>query len=132
MKPENCTVVITSKSFEGKTDSKEKYFDIDYKIIDLPKDLIEKLKTVERNEALRFPNPNPFIPDDFQILCSKPNDNLPVLIHNDDHMKIWHLNDQVYKKPKVFYSFKLVKLVIRENSTSKTLRNLFPTNHLAR
>ncbi|KPM06648.1 insulin-degrading enzyme-like protein [Sarcoptes scabiei] len=110
LKPENCTVVITSKSFEGKTDSKEKYFDIDYKIIDLPKDLIEKLKTVERNEALRFPNPNPFIPDDFQILCSKPNDNLPVLIHNDDHMKIWHLNDQVYKKPKVFYSFKLVNI----------------------
>ncbi|KAI7693124.1 hypothetical protein SSS_03344 [Sarcoptes scabiei] len=125
LKPENCTVVITSKSFEGKTDSKEKYFDIDYKIIDLPKDLIEKLKTVERNEALRFPNPNPFIPDDFQILCSKPNDNLPVLIHNDDHMKIWHLNDQVYKKPKVFYSFKLVNPIVYANPCNVNINSLF-------
>ncbi|KAH9424396.1 hypothetical protein DERP_004580 [Dermatophagoides pteronyssinus] len=68
LKPENCIIAISSKSFEGKTDSKEKYYGTDYKIINISNDLIEKLKNPGQNEQLMFPEPNEFIPTNFDII----------------------------------------------------------------
>ncbi|KAH7641203.1 insulin-degrading enzyme-like protein [Dermatophagoides farinae] len=126
LKPENCIIAISSKSFEGQTDRKEKYYGTDYKIIDMGKDLIEKLKNPSRNENLKFPEPNEFIPTDFNIIkCNEPNTNVPKLLNSNEYFRVWHLHDQTYVKPKVFYAFKLINPIVYSNPYNVNINSLF-------
>ena len=112
LKLENCSIVISSKTFQGQTDSKEKYFGTDYKIEDFSLELIEKLKNPGLNQCLKFPEPNEFIPTNFNIIKADSElSKVPVVILNSDIIKAWYLKDEIYLKPKVFYGIKIVKYV---------------------
>lgn len=126
LKPENCIIAISSKSFEGKTDQKEKYYGTDYKIIDMSAELIEKLKNPGHNDRLKFPEPNEFIPTNFDIIkCDEENTNIPKLLKNSEHFRVWHLHDQTYLKPKVFCALKLVNPVVYSNPYNVNINSLF-------
>lgn len=71
--------------------------------------LIEKLKNPGPNENLKLPEPNEFIPTDFKLFADDSDNKIPKLIKLSDHLKIWHLNDKVYLKPKVFFGIKFTK-----------------------
>lgn len=110
LKPENCSIAISSKTFEGKTDAKEKYYGTDYKVENFSLELIEKLKNPGINENLKFPEPNEFIPTNFDIIRSDSDlSKIPVIIRNTDILKAWYLKDETYLKPKVFYGIKIIK-----------------------
>lgn len=112
LKPENCNIIIMSKSFEGKTDQKEKYYDTDYKISNISKELLDKMKNPGVNENLKLPEPNLLIPKNFDLIQSvEKNSNIPVLLKKTEKFIIWYLHDQVYLKPKVFYGFKIAKYI---------------------
>lgn len=109
LKVEKCLVVLISKSFEGKTNKKEKFYTTDYMIEPMSQSLIERLKNAEPNENLKLPEPNEFIPTDFQLFKDESDNKVPKLIKLSNAMKIWHLNDKVYFKPKVFFGIKFTK-----------------------
>ena len=63
--PENCSIAISSKSYEGKTDSKEKFFGTDYKVEKFSPEFLDKMRNPGTNGNLKFPEPNEFIPTNF-------------------------------------------------------------------
>ena len=109
LKPENCNIVVISKSFEGKTDMKEKYYGTNYRIMDLNTDLIVKLKNPGLNDKFTFPEKNEFIPTKFEIIQSSEKQVTPEKIIQTDFLNAWYMKDDIYLRPKVYYALKVVK-----------------------
>lgn len=108
--PENCSIAISSKSFEGKTDLKEKYYGTDYKIEEFSQEFLKTLRNPTVSPNLHFPAKNEFIPTDFQIVKSDSNPSeTPTVIRDSSILKAWYLKDETFLKPKVFYGIQMVK-----------------------
>lgn len=127
LKPENCNIILVSKSFTGDTDLKDKYFGTEYKIIDMREDLISKLKNPGKCDNLFLPEPNEFVPENFDLLPIevKDNSNIPSLIINSDQFKVWHLQDDIYHKPRAYYAFNFVNPVVYSTPYNANVVALF-------
>jgi insulysin len=103
-------IFYQSQKFIGKTDLKERWYDIEYKQEDIRRSLIEQCTNIEHiNPSLHFPIENPFIPRDFTIV-EEQDQNLtefPIKIRDDQRCSIWYKKDQEFKQPRVniFYNF---------------------------
>lgn len=127
LKFENCNIAISSKSFEGETDLKEKYFGTNYKIENFSQSFIELISNPGINENLKFPEPNEFLPTDFEIVKSDSHLSVvPVIIRETDIMKAWYLKDETYLKPKVFYGIKIINPLVNFTPDMANANSLFP------
>lgn len=124
--PENCSIAISSKSFEGQTDLKEKYYGTDYKIVEFSKEFLESLRNPAVNANLKFPEPNEFIPTDFEIVKSdSPATETPTVIRDSKILKAWHLKDETYLKPKVFYGIQIVNPIVFATPDNTNANGIF-------
>jgi insulysin len=66
MMVENAMVTILSKTFEGRTDRKERWYGTDYNVRPIPDSILNRWKNCEQPKKLNmnFPKPNPFIPSE--------------------------------------------------------------------
>jgi len=105
--PENMLMSVTSKKFEGQTQSKELWYGTDYSVEDLPKNLCEKWSNVTPackifDGMLKLPEMNDMIASDFSIKFDKnaPTDE-PRLLIDSDLCRLWYKPDNVFDMPKV-------------------------------
>lgn len=69
-----CRSMVISKKFSGQTDMKERWYDVEYKVEPHSEELEAQWRQPEAHEALHLPEPNAFIPHDFE-LCERDPDN---------------------------------------------------------
>ncbi|XP_038070879.1 insulin-degrading enzyme-like [Patiria miniata] len=109
--PENIRVGVISKSFEGQTDSVEKWYKTEYKIEHIPEDKIKAWKEAGFHEKFHLPQKNEFIATNFDI---HPQDEdcvdspkgtsgvaLPTAIKDTPFTKLWFKQDDTFHLPKV-------------------------------
>lgn len=110
---ENSRITLISKDLE--TDSKEKWYGTDYKIVDYPDELVKKIKTVGLNDNLKLPRQNEFIATNFEVNKNKdpalPKEPLeePLLVKDNNFGKIWFKKDDRFWQPRgyIYISLKL-------------------------
>ena len=57
---------------------------------------------VDNGLKLTLPNPNEFIPKDFEILPEESDySEIPILIEENDTYELWYKKDDKFKMPKV-------------------------------
>jgi len=123
--PSNMIVQVISKQFEGSTDLKENWYDIDYTKITIPEDFLQSLFNPEKPpEELYIPPPNEFIPKDFSIKKDKIIKH-PEIIRDTPLSQIWHICDTTYLKPKAFLFFHLISPQAYTTPTNFVLTSLF-------
>lgn len=66
--------LVISKEFAGQTDKIERWYEVEYKVEPHSEELEAKWKALEAHEDLHIPEPNAFIPHDFD-LCERDPDN---------------------------------------------------------
>jgi len=69
--PEKCLLIVMHKSFDGKVDLQERWYNASYSVRDLDARLIESIAKGPNKEALdhlKMPVPNQFIPESFDLL----------------------------------------------------------------
>ena len=108
--PENMILYVISKTFEGKTNHKEKWYQTEYNIEDLEPDLCEKWSNaiVDTNDSnnvangLHLPEQNDMIASDFTLLQVPdfPKDEPKLLLHTD-RCRLFYKPDNVFDMPKV-------------------------------
>jgi nardilysin len=110
--PTNTLTFVQSKSFESlNLPNKEKWYSVVYDNNKYSDDLLNSLKApkvVDNGLKLDLPEPNPLIPDNFdlsaenQARCSKPS-----IVKSWDEADLWYQKDDKFKLPKAYIGCKI-------------------------
>lgn len=100
--PDNFRVNLTSQSFQGTLDHKEKWYGTEYSVTDISSELLEKLRNVDSNPELHIPSKNEFIATDFEVKKKEVSQPLkhPYLIKYNSQTKVWYKKDDTFWSPK--------------------------------
>lgn len=118
--PENVVIFLISKAYEGKTNLKEQYYGAEHSIEDIDKKVLAQMKQPGKNEKFVIPGKNELIPTEFDLHKeeeskekskekSKSKGPVPKVLCKSELLKVWYCKDTYFLKPKVYFSFKLVK-----------------------
>ncbi|EDK46772.1 conserved hypothetical protein [Lodderomyces elongisporus NRRL YB-4239] len=101
LNPDNFRITLVSQSFDNLT-QKEPWYGTEYEIEDVPKNLKKIIDNPLPNKHLHYPEPNPFIPTNFNISKIKVQtpQTAPYLIHHDNKMNVWYKQDDQFEVPK--------------------------------
>lgn len=119
--PQKMRIDVTSQSFKGQTDMKEKWYGTEYSSQPLDETFVKLLSSPGLNHGLAVPEPNDFIPTDFAIKhhvldkpaadegkdCELVPSSLPRIISEHKGLTVWHKLDATYLKPKANFYVKL-------------------------
>lgn len=107
--PANSRIMLASKDME--TDSKEKWYGTEYKVIKFSSDLKKKIQNPGLDPHLHLPRPNEFIATSFQV---DKTDHVvpleePLLLKDDKNSKLWYKKDDRFWQPRgyIYASIKL-------------------------
>ncbi|TGO62295.1 hypothetical protein BELL_1121g00020 [Botrytis elliptica] len=108
LRADNFRMQISSQTFPGGWDSKEKWYGTEYKYEKIPADFLEEIKKAatskkgERFPELHLPHVNQFIPTKLEVEKKEVKTPAisPKLIRNDDSVRTWFKKDDTFWVPK--------------------------------
>lgn len=107
--PENMILYVTSKTFEGKTNLKEEWYQTEYNLEDLDQDLCHKWSNATCDDpesvayGLHLPEQNNMIASDFTLYSHSPDfpQNEPKLLLHTNRCNLFYKPENVFNMPKV-------------------------------
>ena len=135
IRPENCFITVTSSDLdetEGDWQT-EKWYGAKYHSESLaPEQINAWSSSTERDERLRLPSLNKYIPTDFSLRCDdnggasdeSGKENAKLIIERPD-LRLWHKMDSFWRVPKTFLRVALLSSSIYASPRSMTLNRLF-------
>lgn len=96
MRPERAQVSLTAP--DAKTRQVEPWFQVPYSLDPLPEDVLEQWRTAAAGPALELPEPNPFIPEDLDLL--EDGGERPEPLIDRPGVRVWHLTDTSFGAPR--------------------------------
>lgn len=110
LSPETCRISIAAQECPDGSkewDQREKWYGTEYKLSPLPRDVValSAIESVEFQD-LRLPNPNNFIPQNFDVAGGEQDRSLvrptkrPVLLRHTPLSRLWHKTDDQFFLPK--------------------------------
>ncbi|KAL3664821.1 hypothetical protein V7S43_010001 [Phytophthora oleae] len=112
--PQRMRLTVVSKTFEGKTQSVEKWYQTPYSEDPLNQELIQRWTSPPSNAELKLPHRNEFICTDFRIVTPTPTSSgsdegvtvsPPLLLQQDEKCRLWYKPDVQFRKPKMMMHF---------------------------
>ncbi|CAO1621115.1 unnamed protein product [Jaminaea pallidilutea] len=107
--PERCRITIAAQECPDGSkacDQKEKWYGTEYKLTPLPTSLLSQAPS-SALEELALPNPNTFIPQNFDVAGQKSQVDAPVrptkrpvLLQHNELSRLWHKTDDQFFLPK--------------------------------
>ena len=144
---DNALVTVLSKSFEGQTDRKEKWYGTDYRVRRIPPATLDRWQSCEKPSklSLKYPKPNPFVPTEaglevksFMAATDKAKKRTfesrmtplapPKVIRDDGSDGRWTVffkQDSTFGKPKGFLIFQVQSKEVFASPMNAALANLF-------
>ncbi|XP_047116668.1 nardilysin-like isoform X1 [Schistocerca piceifrons] len=100
MSPDTVNVLILTTDSSINFDKEEPWFKARYRCDDIPTEWIENWKNQEPHTSFDLPEPNMFLPTDFEIVeHDDPVPGAPVCIRADDWTEVWYRPDDKFNKP---------------------------------
>ncbi|TPX51820.1 hypothetical protein SeMB42_g00517 [Synchytrium endobioticum] len=128
LQPDHFRVMVVSPSFDSSNFAEAKYYGTEYDVQDFSDALKEALKTkiLEANSELHLPEPNDFIPSNFDVRrVLKPETQYVEIIRESDTMRLWHKKDDTFYVPKVFTTWLIKNPFAYMNPKMSVLARLF-------
>jgi insulysin len=144
---DNVMVTVLSKTFEGQTDAKERWYGTDYRVRPIPSSTLDKWRKGLKpgNLQIDFPRPNPFIPTEAGLRLKRPppaSDALassqrrsfesrmrpptpPRVILDDDRWTVHFLEDERFGQPKGYLIFQILTQEAFATPMQAALSNLY-------
>jgi len=108
--PQRVRIMWSSKRHAGTVTQSEPIYGTQFQKEPIPQGYLELWEAAKPGEELFLPEPNPFIPSNFDIVEADPLE-APEVIASDDMYKLWYMPDKVFKTPKVYMYTQLVSPV---------------------
>lgn len=146
MSVDNAMVSVLSKSFDGQTDQKERWYGTNFSVRPIPADILDQWRNCNsaRKLKLGFPKPNQFIPTEAGLRVKfEPDGSLkkkktfeermvpitpPRIIRDDGPTGRWTVyfnEDRRFGKPKGFLVFQLLTSTVFSSPMNAALANLY-------
>lgn len=143
---ENAMVVVMSKSFQGTTDRKEKWYSSDFLVEQIPETTLMKWKKppAAKKFGLDYPRQNPFIPSEDGLMLKYPpatnskyrrsfEDRIaaippPQIIRDDGpegRWTVYYKADNRFGQPKAFVIFQLLTKEVSSSAKEAALANMY-------
>ncbi|XP_076237531.1 nardilysin [Calliopsis andreniformis] len=125
--PDDVNIIIFDKKFDDKEfDKVEPWFNTKYTDTEIPKEWIERWKTIEPLPDFHLPLPNIFLTDDFSLI-SLPADipKYPEKIYSDDLSEVWYRPDPKFRLPECYMYFYVISPVPLSSPKSAALMDLY-------
>lgn len=122
MKPERMRAILSAPDVE--TTELEPHYGTEYSVAKLPKERVASWKNPERLEAIHYPAPNPFIPDDLTILSSDVREE-PYALIDDQRGEFWFQQDNMFDLPKAQVSLLIMSDEVNASLRSRLIATLY-------
>jgi len=92
---------FVAKEFKGQTDAIEPWYNAHYKNEKIPAEYIQKWKSIKSIDTqITLPTKNEFIPQQLTLKEVSQPQTEPQLIKESKTVKVWHMIDSTFKRPK--------------------------------
>ncbi|KAF2091088.1 a-pheromone processing metallopeptidase Ste23 [Saccharata proteae CBS 121410] len=126
LRADNFRLNIVSQKYPGDWNQKEKWYGTEYKWEKVPQDFLAEIKSAceskasERPAELHLPHKNEFIPTRLEVEKKEVTEPMkhPLLLRNDDHVRLWYKKDDRFWVPKA-----TVHVTLRSALINLTPRN---------
>ncbi|KAI8967298.1 Metalloenzyme, LuxS/M16 peptidase-like protein [Mycotypha africana] len=102
--PDNFRIMLASQTPPNGIEftQREKWYGTEYNVVDFDEDLIKSLQNIKENPSLAFPEPNTFIPENFETFKKEVTEpqRRPDLIEETDVLRLWHKKDDTFWVPR--------------------------------
>lgn len=124
--PDYTRIVIVGKKIENICNSTEFWYGTKYHTEKISSSTLKEWKNSGLNNNLELPEPNPFIPTNFDVLDIE-NDmqKNPVIIHDSAIMRVWHKQDGEFLKPKTIMNFDFSSPIVYSDPLNCNLTHMF-------
>lgn len=128
LRPDKMRVSVTSKKYEGKTNSVEKWYGTEYKLDWLDKQYVKELCADNlNNPAFKIPAKNEFIPTDLSLVKHE-NEEMskhPRVIHSTPMSRLWFKEDVKFLLPKAVIKIELRNPLVYFNPINVNMTAMF-------
>ncbi|ETI31658.1 hypothetical protein F443_21400 [Phytophthora nicotianae P1569] len=128
--PQRMRLTVVSKTFEGKTQNVEKWYQTPYSEGSIDPELLQRWTSPQPNPALKLPHRNEFICSDFRIVTpSRSAEDAavspPILLQHDEQCRLWYKPDTQFRKPKMLMHFLFYSPSLSSTPYHAVLTSLF-------
>lgn len=125
--PDKCRIVVVGQKVENECDQSEFWYGTKYHSESIPESVLKEWRDCGLNANLKFPQPNLFIPTDFNLY---PVDEAevkpyPVILHDTPVMRIWFKQDTEFLKPKTIMNFDFTSPMAYSDPLNCNLTHMF-------
>ncbi|KAI5283391.1 Insulinase (Peptidase M16), partial [Ascosphaera aggregata] len=133
LRPDNFNMMITSQQLPCTLDQRERWYGTEYRIEDIPKDLLKELEellktpSVSSPKDLHLPHKNEFVPTRFEvekIEIDKPVQQ-PALIRHDERVRTWFKKDDTFWVPKAAVELTLRSPLVYATPANNVMSRLY-------
>ncbi|CAK7567937.1 MAG: hypothetical protein SEPTF4163_005915 [Sporothrix epigloea] len=133
MRPDNLRITLTSRTYPGDWDKKEKWYGTEYKEENISPELMSVIKEAfavsksQRIPALSLPHKNLFVPTKLEVekkVVTEPASS-PRIIRNDAVAQTWFKKDDTFWVPKGTLTVSLKNPIISSIAANYIKTNLF-------
>lgn len=122
---ENVRITIVGQKLQ-ECNEKEKWYQTSYRTEKITKEAAERWRNCGTNANLHLPDPNVFIPTDFTILpIEKEDQKSPTIVLDNELIRVWHLQDSVFLKPKMILSCEFSNPAVYSDPLNCNLTHIF-------
>ncbi|KAI9906583.1 hypothetical protein PsorP6_002907 [Peronosclerospora sorghi] len=123
-------LTVVSKTFEGTTESVEKWYHTPYSEAPIASSLLENRASPPLNRALQLPHRNEFVCHDFRIVTPPSTVSgipvtSPLLLQEDETCRLWYKPDVDFRKPNLLPHFRLYSPTLSTTPYHAVLTSLF-------
>ncbi|TDH66157.1 hypothetical protein CCR75_009096 [Bremia lactucae] len=134
--PQRMRLRIVSKTFEGTTQSIEKWYQTPYSENPLTSELLNRWTSPPPNPQLKLPHRNEFICNDFSIVTPSCSNTIngskrdhtmcpPQLLQQNEQCRLWYKPDVQFRKPKMMLHFLFYSPSLSTSPIHAVLTSLF-------
>lgn len=126
LNPKNLRITIVDQSIYWKCLETEKIYNTKYGTEVIPQSTIRDWILCGSEENLRLPQPNQFIPTDFEFLSIENwKQTFPKIIRDTSLCRVWFKQDTEFRKPKTIMTIELKNPTIHCDPLNWNLAHLF-------
>ncbi|XP_067656756.1 insulin-degrading enzyme-like [Haliotis asinina] len=123
--PENMSVMVVAKKYEGVMNLSEKWYGTQYKVEPYSQTQLKHWNDPGLHDNLHLPDVNEFIPENLDLVPRQEVTQFPVIIKNDSLTRLWFKQDDKFLLPKSYISLQFYSPVAYSDPGCVCMLSLF-------